>query len=52
MHNTIMTAKFGHGLVNEFRTIITTKVANFLSKLPLKYYQNIINSNTCFIFVA
>ena len=52
MHNTIMTAKFGHGLVNEFRTIITTKVVNFLFKLPLKYYQNIINSSICFIFVT
>jgi len=52
MHNTITTAKFSHSLIDEFRTIIAMKVANFLSRLSLKYCQNITDSGTSFVFVT
>ena len=52
MHNTIVTAKFDHGLVDEFRTIVTIKAVNFLSRLPLKHYQNITDSGTSLILTV
>ena len=52
MHNTITTTKFSYGLIDKFRTIITAEAANFLSRLSLKYYQNIIDSGTGFVFIA
>jgi len=52
MHNTITTTKFSYGLIDKFRTIITAEAANFLSRLSLKYYQNITDSSTGFVFIT